>query len=103
MFFPAVGQLFYLGLQRAREYSADRVAQALTGGKAELETMMMLSAGRHAYKYMDAEDYVERINENNRALERFARWCINFASTHPIHPYRGRAILDPEKRSGRLL
>ena len=103
MFFPAVGQLFYLGLQRAREYSADRVAQALTAGKAELETMMMLSAGRHAYKYVDAEDYVERINENNRALERFARWCINFGSTHPIHPYRVRAILDPEKRSGRLL
>lgn len=103
MFFPAVGQLFYLGLQRAREYSADRVAQALTGGKAELETMMMLSAGRHAYKYVDAGDYVERINEHNRALERFARWCINFGSTHPIHPYRVRAILDPEKRSGRLL
>ena len=103
MFFPAVGQLFYLGLQRAREYSADRVAQALTAGKAELETMMMLSAGRHAYKHVDAEDYVERINENNRALERFARWCINFGSTHPIHPYRVRAILDPEKRSGRLL
>ncbi len=103
MFCPVLGQVFYLGLQRAREYSCDRVAQALTGGRAELETMMMLSAGRHAYKYVDAEDYVARINENNRGLERFARWCINFGSTHPIHPYRVRAVLDTEKRSGRLL
>ena len=103
MFFPVIGQFVYHGWQRAREYSADRVAQALTDGQAQLETMMMLSAGRHAYKHVDAADYLERITAKQGALARFARWCINFGSTHPIHPYRVQAILDPEKRSGRLV
>ena len=102
-FVPAIGTVLVNTLQRAREFSSDRVAQALTGGVKQVETMMLLTAGRHLYHYMDAEDYLERISAHHNAVERFARWCVNLLATHPIAPLRVRAILDPEKRSGHLL
>jgi len=40
---------------------------------------------------------------NHNAIERFARWCTNLVASHPIMPFRVRAILDPSKKSGRLL
>ena len=101
--FPIIGQLVYHGWERAREYSADRVAQALTENKAAVPAMMMLSAGRHAYRYLDAEDYLARITAPQGPLVLFFRWCINFFGSHPIHPYRVAAILDPGKHSGRLV
>ena len=102
-FFPVIGPLLSYAWQRAREYSADRVAQVLTDDQTSVPAMMMLSAGRHAYKYMDAEDYLSHITARQGPLVRFFRWCVNFFSTHPIFPYRVAAILDPQKRSGRLV
>ena len=101
---PFVGQ-YFLGplLQRAREYSVDRVAQVLTDGKCGAETMMFLSAGRHVYKYVDAEDYMDYVNKDKNFVEKFARFVTNMIASHPINPFRTKAILDPERKSGRLL
>ena len=103
-FIPVLGTyILYPLLSRSREYSADRVAQALTGGTGELSAMMMLSAGRHAYKYVSPEDYLREITRKRKPLERFAVWVVNLLASHPIMPYRTRAILDTGKRSGKLL
>lgn len=90
-------------LQRAREYSVDRVAQVLTEGKCGAETMMFLSAGRHSYKYVDADDYLAYVNKNKNFIEKFARFLTNLTADHPINPFRTKAILDPAQKSGRLL
>lgn len=103
-FLPVVGSTILLPLlSRSREYSADRVGQALTAGKAERECMMLLGAGRHLYKYVDIDQYMNEIMVRHNAFERLARWVTNFMASHPIMPYRTQAILDPQKRSGRLL
>ena len=103
-FIPVVGQKFINPLlQRAREYSADRVAQALTDGKAQVECMMLCAIGRHIYKYTDVDDYMAWINRDHNIIERFARFLTNMVTNHPIMPFRTAAILDEEKKSGRLL
>jgi Zn-dependent protease with chaperone function len=103
-FIPLLGTNILLpALSRSREYSADRVAQALTGGVGQEDCMMLLAAGRHAYKYIDTREYLRNITANHNFIERFARWCTNLVASHPITPFRVRAILDPDKKSGRLL
>ena len=87
---------------RSKEYSADRVAQALMAGSKE-DGMMLLSAGRHLYKHSDIKDYIENINKHHNFLERLARFLINFTASHPIMPFRVAAILDEGKKSGRLI
>ena len=101
---PVLGQTVFGNLlSRAREYSADRVGQALTGGKNERECMMLLGVGRHLYKYADVDEYLQNITRKPAALARLARWCINLLASHPIMPLRVTALLDPEKKSGHLL
>ena len=103
-FLPFIGNTILLPLlSRSREYSADRVGQALTAGKAERDCMMLLGAGRHLYKHVDIEQYIKEITGRHNAFERLARWVTNLIASHPIMPYRTQAILDPQKRSGRLL
>ena len=101
---PFFGQCF-MGplLQRAREYSVDRVAQVLTDDKCGEETMMFLSAGRHVYKYVDVNDYMDYVNKDKNFVDKFARFVTNMIASHPINPFRTKAILDPERKSGRLL
>ena len=103
-FVPIIGPLIlYPLLSRAREYSCDRVAQALTDNKNEIECMMLLAAGRHIYKYIDGQRYIQDIDCKHSFIERFFRWMINLFSSHPIMPFRTKAILDPDKKSGRLV
>lgn len=87
---------------RSQEYSADRVAQSLIG-EAGVKCMAMLSVGRHLYPYVDVEDYLENIYKKPNVPERLARWIVNLLTDHPIAPLRVRAIVDPEKKSGRLI
>lgn len=102
-FIPILGQFLFMPLlSRTREYSSDRVGQALTDGVGQLTCMMMLSSGRHAYKYMDARQYLYDIYRDHNKVERFARWCVNLLASHPIMPLRVRAVMDPQKRSGKL-
>ena len=101
---PGIGRAFLVPmLSRAREYSCDRVAQALTGGAAQEDCMKLLGLGRHIYKYADTNGYLADINKPTSAFARLARWIINATASHPIMPFRTAAVLDPEKKSGRLL
>lgn len=101
---PVIGSIVLLPmLSRAREYSCDRVAQALTNNTNDVETMMMLMAGRHAYKYLDVNEYLEKINEENSVMGSFTKWFINLILSHPIMPLRVKALADPEKKSGKLV
>ena len=84
-------------LSRAREYSCDRVAQLLLQRNGVNE-MMVLSAGRHLYKYVDAEDYLI----NAKKEKGLFLWVLNLLSTHPIMQKRIAALADPNKRSGKL-
>lgn len=103
-FVPIIGPYVLAPLlARAREYSADRVGQALTNGKSKLECMMLLMAGRHAYRYIDPYSYLRDINVVHNIFERFARWMTNLVSSHPIMPLRTSAFMDPDKKSGKLL
>jgi len=83
---------------RSMEYSCDRVAQLLMERDCVQEAML-LSAGRHLYKYVDTEDYLQESKKGNEFLPRI----INLLATHPIMPKRIAALADPEKKSGRLL
>lgn len=94
---PVVGPMF----SRAQEYSCDRVAQVLTEQEGTRE-MMALVAGRHLYKYADAQDYLENIFQKRNFLERLSVWMKNMMSSHPINPLRLAALADPQKRSGAL-
>lgn len=95
---PLLGPLY----GRTQEYSADRVAQVLTGDLG-IRCMAMLTVGRHLYPYVNVEDYLENIYKKPNILERLARWIVNLLTDHPINPLRVRAIIDPEKKSGRLI
>lgn len=94
---------FGFALSRAQEYSADRVGQALTSQKSSERGMAMLGAGRHLYPYVDPQDYLESINNNHNFLERLNRFIVNINASHPIMPFRMAAILDEDRRSGRIL
>lgn len=103
-FVPIVGTLIFAPLfWRSQEYTADRVAQALTGGKNQEEGMMLLAAGRHLYKHTDINNFIEWANRDHNFIERFMRFLINLGASHPVMPFRVAAILDKTKKSGRLI
>ncbi len=83
-------------LSRAREYSCDRVAQHLVGTSG-VEPMMALLVGKHLYKKVDVEDYVQHCHETRG----FFVFLYNLMSTHPIMPKRIQALLK-DQGSGRL-
>lgn len=90
-------------LIRAQEFSADRVAQALTDNVNSDKCMALLSGGRHLYKYIDINNYAESAEENHNFIERLGRFIINLLADHPITPFRVKAIMDPDRKSGRLI
>ena len=54
-------------------------------------------AGKHLYKSIDIEDYLNYANE----VRGFFVWCYNLSSSHPIMPKRIKA-LEMEEGSGQL-
>lgn len=95
---PIFSQAFY----RTMEYSCDRAAQALTDSKGAFETMFILTSGRHLYKYVDIQDYLDNCTTYTEWYEKLGIFFVNLLSTHPIMPYRVKALADPERKSGRL-
>lgn len=81
---------------RAREYSCDRLAQKLTGIDG-VDAMMALMAGKHLYKQVDVEDYIE----STKNVKGFFVWCYNLGASHPIMTKRIRALIAREG-SGKL-
>lgn len=95
---PVLGAL----MTRAQEYSADRVAQILTQ-QTGTKCMTMLTAGRHLYAYVDTDDYINNILKEKNLLEHVSYFFVNLFASHPIMPFRIKAIMDPERKSGRLI
>jgi Zn-dependent protease with chaperone function len=81
---------------RAREYSCDRLGQRLSGSDG-IDAMMTLTAGKHLYKKVDKEDYIE----NAKQVKGFFVWCYNLASSHPVTSKRVLA-LQMKEGSGKL-
>lgn len=98
-FIPIYGPM----LSRAQEFSADRVGQALTDNKNSAKCIAMLGGGRHLYKYVDMNDYLISAEDNHNFLERISRFIVNLLASHPIMPFRAAAVMDPDRKSGRLL
>jgi Zn-dependent protease with chaperone function len=85
-FIPVLNNLLWNALSRAREYTADRIAITLApSGKKGL---VVLSAGKHLYKNVNYEEYLEK----SKTSEGFWIWSTNLLSTHPILIRRIRAI-----------
>lgn len=84
-------------LSRAREYSCDRLAQLLSGSDG-VDAMMSLTAGIHLYKQVDKQDYINHAAQV-RGLFVF---CYNLVCDHPVTTKRVLALVDPQRRSGKL-
>jgi len=91
---PVIGSMH----SRSREYSCDRIAQLLTGYDGA-EEFMVITAGRHLYKYVDVQDYLETCKKERG----IGVWFVNLFASHPITPKRIAALADPKRKSGRLL
>lgn len=81
---------------RAREYSCDRLAQKVTGNDG-MDAMFSLMAGKHLYKMVDKEDYLEYA----KGVKGFFVWLANLLSDHPVMTKRIPALQKGEG-SGKL-
>ena len=81
---------------RAREYSCDRLAQKVTGVDG-MDAMFSLMAGKHLYKMVDKEDYLEYA----QGVKGFFVWCANLVADHPVMTKRIQALAMREG-SGKL-
>lgn len=81
---------------RAREYSCDRLAQKVTGNDG-IEAMFSLMAGKHLYKMVDKEDYLEYAKN----VKGFFVWWYNLLADHPVMTKRIPA-LEKGEGSGKL-
>ena len=77
-------------LSRVREYSCDRLAQAVSQNDG-VEAMLALTMGKHLYKRTDAEEYLE----SAKNVKGFWVWVVNLFSSHPILPKRVKALVNP--------
>lgn len=81
---------------RAREYSCDRLAQKVTGNDG-IEAMFSLIAGKHLYKMVDKEDYLEYA----KSVKGIFVWWYNLLADHPVMTKRIPA-LEMKEGSGKL-
>lgn len=89
--------IFSQTLSRAQEYSCDRLAQLLSGSDG-VDAMMTLTAGIHLYKQVDKADYIEHA----KSVKGLFVFCYNLVCDHPVVTKRVLALVDPEKKSGKL-
>ena len=85
---PVIGP----ALSRVREYSCDRLGQAVSKNDG-IEAMMALTMGKHLYKKTNVADYLE----STKCVKGFWTWLINLSSSHPLLPRRIRALSNPAK------
>jgi Zn-dependent protease with chaperone function len=97
IFLTGLIPFFNSTLSRAREYSCDRIAQLLLG-RDGIREMMVLTVGRHLYKYVNIQDYILNAGREKGLL----LWIVNFLTSHPVTTKRVAALADPEMKSGKL-
>lgn len=84
--------IFSQTASRTREYSCDRIAQKLSGTDG-IDAMMVLTVGKHMYKDVDKEDYIEHCKE----VKGFFVWLNNLFADHPVTTKRVVALANPDK------
>ncbi len=87
MNFPVVNYLFGLPLSRAREYGCDKLGEKLSGDSTG-RGLMMLAAGKYAYKEIDLERYTKEHFEKKS----FWAWVANLQQDHGFVAWRIAAI-----------
>lgn len=97
MLFSRMIPILIQTLGRAQEYSCDRLAQLLSGSDG-VDAMMSLTAGIHLYKQVDKADYIEHA----KSVKGLFVFCYNLVCDHPVVTKRVLALVDPEKKSGKL-
>lgn len=97
MLFSSIIPILSQTASRTREYSCDRLAQLLSGSDG-VDAMMSLTAGIHLYKQVDKADYIEHASK----VKGLFVFCYNLMCDHPIITKRVLALVDPQKKSGKL-
>lgn len=87
---------------RTMTYSVDRVAQFLLGDEVAAKALITRVNYNWLISSIDLDAYVENINRPLTRMQRIARFFENLLSDVPIPAYRIAAMLDPEKKDGRL-
>ncbi len=87
MNFPIVNYFFGLPISRAKEYGCDKLGEKLSKDSTG-RPLMMLSAGKYAYRDIDLEKYMEEHFERGG----FWAWLANLGQGHGIISWRIAAI-----------
>lgn len=86
--FPSILPL--LAWSRNAEISADRVGLFVCRDiKSSINAMMKLSGGRNILKHVEVQEYMKQFDLLKKSYGRF----MEFFSTHPFLPKRGKALL----------
>lgn len=78
---------------RVKEYTCDRHAAWLCPDG--VDGIMLLAVGKHLYKEIDIDEYIETSNKHYKGL--FC-WLVNLNASHPVMPKRVKAIKNLDKR-----
>lgn len=78
---------------RVKEYTCDRHAAWLC--PEGVDGLIILAAGKHLYKDVDVDAYVEDSNKHYKGI--FC-WYVNLMASHPVLPKRIKAVKNLDKR-----
>jgi Zn-dependent protease with chaperone function len=83
---PGINYIFAKALSRANEYSCDKLGAKLSGD-IDGKSLMILSAGKHNYREVNLEDFVQ-------VQDKKSIWVTisNFFMDHPINSWRIIAV-----------
>ena len=96
---PIFGKL----LRRCTEYSADRVAQTLLGDEMALDCLVKSCVHYLTVRELNVDEYLKIMRSPcGKEASLYYLW-LNMNASMPINRYRIQAMLDPEKKDGRLL
>lgn len=84
---PGMNYLFGLPLSRAREYGCDKLGEKLSNDSTG-RGLMMLSAGKFAYKKIDLDNYIKTQFDKPS----FWAWVANLGQDHGLIAWRIAAI-----------
>lgn len=85
--------IYASAVSRIREYTSDRHAAWLC--PEGIDGVMMLSVGKHLYKYVDVDEYIEVASKQYKGLFCFLH---NLTASHPVFPKRVKALKNLDKR-----
>lgn len=90
-------------LNRCMEYSADRAAQYILGDDVALDCLVKSCVHYLTVRELNVEEYLKAMTNPCKKEASLYYLLTNLNSAMPINRYRIRAMLDPKKKSGKLL